>query len=121
MKKRQRCGQSVEYWGFLFNTFRGWLLVLPDKVESLIEHTTALSDAAATWSARELDSAVGRLRHYTAAVPHLRVFVTKIARLAGRVDESLYDFRRATPPELPALAAEVGGLIRRFAPQGCPL
>jgi hypothetical protein len=121
MKKRQRCGQSVEYSGFLFDTFRGRLLVLSDKVESLVEQATALSDTAATWSARELDSAVGRLRHYSAAVPHLRVFVTEIARLAGRVDESLYDFRRAVHPELPALAGEVSGLIRRFAPQGCPL
>ena len=43
LKKRQCCCQSVEYSGFcrLFDTFRGLLLVLPDKQASLPEHSTA--------------------------------------------------------------------------------
>jgi hypothetical protein len=65
VEKHQRCKQTVEYAGFLFDTFRGLMLVLEDKQAVLLEQAASLGREGARWSARELDSIKGRL-HYSA-------------------------------------------------------
>ncbi len=42
MKKRQRCGQSVEYAGFRFDTLAARLFVLPDRQLALLEAAAGL-------------------------------------------------------------------------------
>ncbi len=37
LTKHQRCGQTVEYAGCLFDTFCSLMLVLPDKKIGLVE------------------------------------------------------------------------------------
>ena len=36
LAKRQLCGQRVEYAGFLYDTLRDLLLILPDKLAKLL-------------------------------------------------------------------------------------
>jgi hypothetical protein len=119
--KHQRCAQSVEYSGFLFDTFRGLMLVTEPKQESLLANTAELRDPDSVWTMRRLDSIKGRLLHYSAAVRHLRILVTELARLMGPVEETSYDLPRPAPPGLPELADECADVIRRFAPSGVPL
>ena len=121
LKKHQRCAQSVEYAGFLFDSFRGLMLVLEPKQESLLAAAAELGRADASWSLRELDSVKGRLLHYSAAIRHLRVRVTELARVMGPISEELYDVPTLASPELVALSAELCSVIRRYAPLGSPL
>ena len=119
--KHQRCAQSVEYAGFLFDSFGGLMLVLEAKQQSLIEASTELGRADAMWTLRQLDSIKGRLLHYSAAIRHLRVRVTELARVMGPISEELYDVPALASPDLVALSAELCSVIRRYAPCGRPL
>ncbi len=121
--KHQRCKQTVEFAGFLFDTFRGLMLVLPDKQLLLLEQAALLGREDALWSACELDSVKGRLLHYSAAVRHLRVLVTDIMmqRIMGPVPEEEYDDIGPAPEGLAALSAELRSVLTRYAPVGCPL
>ena len=121
MAKHQRCGQTVEYSGFLFDSFRGLMLVLPDKQLSLLEQAALLGRPDAVWTLRELDSIKGRLLHYSAAIRHLRVPLAELARLMGPVSEDLYDEPRPAPEGLADLSAELCEILRSFAPSGSPL
>jgi hypothetical protein len=62
MSKHQRCKQSVEYSGFLFDSFRGVMLCLDEKLALCAE----LSSSTDPWSMRDLDRIKGRLLHYSA-------------------------------------------------------
>ena len=119
--KHQRCAQTVEYAGFLFDTLRGRMLVLPDKQASLLEVCLRLGSDSEVWTLRSLDSVKGRLLHYSAAISHLRVLVTELARLMGPVSEETYDDPIPTPAGLSELAAEMHSRVLRFAPAGSPL
>ena len=119
--KHQRCKQAVEYAGFLFDTFRGLMLVLPDKQLLLLEQAASLGVTGALWSARELDSIKGRLLHYSAGVRHLRVLVTELQRLMGPVPEDEYDDIGPAPAGLEELSAEMCSVLARYAPLGRPL
>ena len=119
--KHQRCKQAVEYAGFLFDTFRGLMLVLPDKQLLLLEQAASLGVTGALWSARELDSIKGRLLHYSAGVRHLRVLVTELQRLMGPVPEEEYDDIGPAPAGLEELSAEMCSVLARYAPLGRPL
>jgi hypothetical protein len=121
VKKHQRCAQSVEYAGFLFDTFRGLMRVTADKQAVLLEQAASLGLVGALWSARELDSIKGRLLHYSAAVRHLRVLVTEFQRLMGPVPEEEYDDIGPGPAGLVDLSAEMCGVLARYAPVGRPL
>jgi hypothetical protein len=85
MAKHQGCAQTVEYSGLLSDSFRGLMLVLPEKLllRLLLDHTVELCQADGSWSPRELDSIHGRLLHYSAAICHLRILVTEMCRLLG--------------------------------------
>jgi hypothetical protein len=120
-EKHQRCGQTVEYAGFLFDSFRGLMLVLPDKLALLLEQAASLGAVGAAWSARELDSIKGRLLHYSAAVRHVRVLVAELQCLVGSVPEAQYDEVRPAPAGLAELSAELCGVLQRYGPAGCPL
>ena len=121
-KKHQSCKQSVEYSGFLFDSFRGLMLRLDEKVALLLEHAAELSRADRLWSPRELDRVKGRFLHYSAAVRHLRIRVTELHCLMGPVPEDhLYDVPRALPDGLAALAGEMAEVIRHYGPLGAPL
>ena len=119
--KRQRCAQSVEYAGFIFDSFRGRMLVLEAKQQSLVAASASLGRADAIWTLRELDSVKGRLLHYSAAIRHLRVRVTELARVMGPISEELYDVPFPASPELVALSSELCTVIERYAPLGSPL
>ena len=123
MEKHQRCAQTVEYAGFLFDSFRGLMLALEDKQQTLLGHTVELRDPDGAWSQRELDSIRGRLLHYSAAIRHLRVRVTELGRLMGPSLEGTpaYDRPARAPAGVSELAAEMQGVITRYGPAGCPL
>ena len=121
VEKHQRCKQTVEYAGFLFDTFRGLMLVMEGKQATLLEQAVSLGRADALWSARELDSIKGRLLHYSAAIRHLRVLITEMQRLMGPVPEEEYDDIGPAPEGLVALSAELCSVLERYAPAGCPL
>ena len=54
--KHQHCAQSAEYSGFLFDTFRGLMLVTEAKQASLLAAAAELGDGRPQWTAQELDS-----------------------------------------------------------------
>ncbi len=62
---QKRCAQTVEYSGFLFDSFRWLMLALEDKQQ--------LRQPDGRWSQRELDSIFGSMLHYSVAIRHLRV------------------------------------------------
>jgi hypothetical protein len=81
IKKHQRSAQFVEYAGLLFDTFRGRRLVTLATQISLLETVEALCAGDASWTLRSLDSVKGLLLHYSVAIGHLRILVTKLGRL----------------------------------------
>jgi hypothetical protein len=138
MAKHQRCCQTVEYFGFLFDTFRGVMLCLDEKLALLLSHAADLGQPDRAWSLRDLDRVKGRLLHYSAAVRHLRIRVTEMQRLMGpqepgdRGELSLpsafsptaaehYDRLCPLPAGLAELAAEMDAVIARYGPLGAPL
>jgi hypothetical protein len=123
MAKHQRCAQTVEYSGFLFDSFRGLMLVLPEKLLLLHDHLAQLElcQTGGAWSLRELDSVKGRMLHYSAAVRHLRILVTEMGRLLGPSAEDSYDRPGPAPAGLPELAMEMRAVLLRYGPAGCPL
>jgi hypothetical protein len=136
MKKHQSCKQSVEYSGFLFDSFRGILRCLDEKVALLREHAADLRTTTELWSMRDLDRVKGRLLHYSTAIRHLRIRVTEMQCLMGPLPEddgpshpspfsrtvsALYDRPAPIPAGLAELAAEVDALVERYGPLGVPL
>jgi hypothetical protein len=120
--KHQRCAQTVEYSGLLFDSFRGLMLVLPEKLQLLLDHAVELCQVGGSWSPRELDSIHGRMLHYSsAAIRHLRVLVTEMGRLQGPSAEESYDWPGPAPAGLPELAEEMRAVLLRYGPAGCPL
>jgi len=83
MSKHQRCKQTVEYSGFLFDSLRGVMSCLDDKLALLRAHCAELRSSTDSWSMRDLDRIKGRLLHYSAGVRHLRIRVTQMQRLMG--------------------------------------
>ncbi len=85
MTKHQRCCQSVEYSGFLFDTFCGIqvMLCLNAKLALLRTHTADLRVPDRALSLRDLNRVKGSLLHYSAAIRHLRIRVTEMQRLMG--------------------------------------
>ena len=63
ISKHRCCGQTVEYSGLLLNSFRWLMLVLPEKLQLLHDHTVELCQVGGAWSPRELASIHGRLLH----------------------------------------------------------
>ncbi len=118
--KRQLCGQSVEYAGFAFDTWRGLTLILAEKREKLLACVRGLGSAF-QMTARELDGVKGRVQHYSACVRHLRILATELGRLAGPVDEASYDRPRPVSAELRALAGEMAMVVERYSGSGVPL
>ena len=59
--KRQQCGQPVEYAGFVFDTWRGLMLIQAEKREKLLASVKGLGEAV-QMSSRELDGVKGRAR-----------------------------------------------------------
>ncbi len=141
LSKHQRCGQAVEYAGFLFDTFRGVMLCRDEKLALLRSHAADLIStdrAALGWSLRDLDRVKGRLLHYSAAVRHLRIRVTEMQCLMGPqlgnedggpaaaspyapTASEHYDQLGPLPAGLAELAAEMDTIIARFGPPGAPL
>ena len=138
MSKHQLCGQSVEYSGFLFDTFRGVMLCLDEKLELLRSHALDLGVPDRAWSLRDLDRVKGRLLHYSAAIRHLRIRVTEMQRLMGPQsregpDEGAlpspysptasehYDRLGPPPVGLAELASEMDAIVVRYGPLGAPL
>ncbi len=98
MAKHQRCGQTVEYSGFLFDTFRGVMLCLDEKLALLRSPAQAadLGQQDRAWSLRDLDRVKGSILHYSAAVRHLRIRVTEMQRLMGQQEPG--DCCELSPP-----------------------
>ena len=120
-KKHQGCKQSVEYSGFLVDSFRGLMLCLDEKLALLLAHTLEMAELDRLWSHRDLDRIKGRMLHYSAAVRHLRIRVTELQSLMGPVPEDGYDHPKPGPAGLAELAADMAGVIRRYGPLGSPL
>ena len=118
--KRQLCGQSVEYTGFVFDTWRGLMLILEEKRVKLLDCIRGLGEAPQV-TGRELDGVRGRVLHYSACVRHLRILATELGRLAGPVDDATYDKPRPISAELRELAREMDRVVRRYSGAGVPL
>ena len=120
MIKHQSPSQTLEYAGFLFDTFRGLLLILAEKLVKLLAALEQWASAIAM-SHRELDGVKGRVLHYSACVRHTRVLGSEISRLIGPADEATYDDPILITSEMRALARELHRVTERFAPAGAPL
>ena len=118
--KRQRCGQSVEYAGFVFDTLRGLMLIQVEKREKPLQCVQELRQAL-TATRREVDSVVGRVLHYSACIRHLRVLATEVGRLAGPVVQEEYDRLAPVAGALQSLMGEIVGVVKRFSGAGVPL
>jgi hypothetical protein len=121
VSKHQGCAQTVEYSGLLFDSFRGLMLVLPEKLQLLLDHTVELCQAGGSWSPRELDSIHGHLLHYSAAIRHLRILATEMCCLLGPQREDSYDWPGPAPVGLPELTEEMRAVLLRYGSAGCPL
>ncbi|MFN5017560.1 hypothetical protein [Bradyrhizobium sp.] len=120
LRKRQRCSQSLEYAGFVFDTWRGMMLVQAGRLVKLLGSIRLLREAQ-TLSTRQLDEVKGRALHYSACVRHLRILVTELGRLVGTVDESDYDAPRLVTGELRELSCEMEAVVERYGEAGVPL
>jgi hypothetical protein len=118
--KRQLCGQAVEYAGFVFNTWRGLLLLQLEKREKLLASLQGLG-AASEMSTRQLDGVKGRGSHYAVCLRHLRILTTELGRLIRTVKESAYDRPWPTTGEMRGLAAEMVAIVERCSEAGVPL
>ena len=78
MDKHHGCKQTVEYSCFLFDSFRGLMRCLEEKLALLHGHAADLSTTTELWSPRDLDRVKGRLLHYSAAIRHLRIRITEM-------------------------------------------
>jgi hypothetical protein len=114
LQKRQLCGQTVEYAGFIFDTLRGSVLIMPEKREKLLASIGGLGEAL-QMTRRELDCVHCRVLHYSACMRHLRILATELGRLAGPVDEASYDRPRPISAELLALAEEMAEVVGRYS------
>jgi hypothetical protein len=138
MSKHQRCQQSVDYSGFRFDSFRGLMQCLDEKVVLLRTHTADLASSSALWSMRDLDRIKGRLLHYSQAIRHLRIRITEMQHCMGpqvvehpdaafaprsfaRTASASYDWPAPLPAGLAALATEMDALLVRYGPLGVPL
>ncbi len=117
--KRQLCGQSVEYTGFVFDTWRGLMLILEEKRVKLLASIKERGEAQEL-TGRELDGIRGRVLHYSACVRHLHILATEVGRLAGPVDEAAYDKPRPISAELRELAGEMEWVMGRYSAAGVP-
>ena len=120
MIKHRNPGQTLEYAGFLFDTFRGLLLILAEKLVKLLAALDEWASAIAM-SHRELDWVKGRVLHYSACIRHTRVLGSEISRLIGPANEATYDDPILITSEMRALARELRHVTERFAPAGAPL
>jgi hypothetical protein len=91
-----KLGQKMATYLFLSDTFRGCMFVLPAKQAVLAAAAAGLAALVVIWTLRALDSVKGQLLHYAAAIPHIRVPITELARLMGPVSEELR--RPLAPP-----------------------
>jgi hypothetical protein len=136
--KHQRCKQSMEYSGFLFDSFRGVMLCLDEKLALLRAHCAELSSSTDPWSMRDLDRVKGRLLHYSAGVRHLRIRVTQMQCLMGLQSPrapclsarphpfaptaaASYNRPDPLPAGLAELAVEMDDLILHYGPLVAPL
>ena len=120
LDKRQRCGQTVEYAGFLYDTLRGLLLILPDKLVKLLGCLQEWAESD-TVTARGMDAVRGRVLHYSACISHTRVLATEILCLVGAVEESQYDTPFPVTAAMVDLAAELRSVITKYHGAGRPL
>ena len=120
LDKRQRCGQTVEYAGFLYDTLRGLLLILPDKLVKLLGCLQEWAESD-TVTARGMDAVRGRVLHYSACISHTRVLATEILCLVGAVEESQYDTPFPVTAAMVDLAAELRAVITKYHGAGRPL
>jgi hypothetical protein len=74
---RQPCGQSVDYAGFTFDTWRKLMLIQDEKLVKLLACIRELGTAS-EMTTRGLNGVKGRVTHYTACVRHLRILATAV-------------------------------------------
>ena len=120
LRKWQRCGQSVEYTGFVFDTMRGLMLIQDEKRIKLLLSVVEWGQAK-SMTLRELDSIKGRVLHYSACIRHTRVLATEMARLMGPIDEEAYDVAIEITVEMRALSKEIVATVERYSAAGVPL
>jgi hypothetical protein len=103
------------------DTFRGLMLVLPDKQALLLEQAASLGRPNVSWTTRELGSIKGLLLHQSVAVQHLRVLIAELQRLMGPVPMEQYDEVRPAPASPVELSAEMCCVLQCYAQVGCPI
>lgn len=80
--KRQFCAQRGAYGGFLLNTVRGRMSVLPEKVAKMLGCLEEWILGAFT-SARGLAKIRGKAMHFSIAIRYLRVLIPEISLALG--------------------------------------
>jgi len=125
--KRQRCAQRGEYSGFVLDTVKGRLLVLPDKLEKML---LVLEEwiLSAFITARGLAKIRGKAIHLSRGVNHLRVLAAEISlRLGTELDpvdddhEFDWDRELSTTGDMIDLGREMCCVLRKGAPEGTEL
>ena len=122
--KRQHCAQKGEYSGFLLDTVRGRLYVLPEKLPKM-------RDCMEEWilsafmTARGLAKIRGKALHFSLGIRHLRVLVPEISIVLGTEsdpedEESGVDWDRIIPntDAMAELGNEMLRVIEKGAPEG---
>ena len=118
--KSQACTQRPEFAGFMHDTVRGLRLILPKKLEKLLDSVLTLACAEEA-SARMVDQVRGRVLHYSACVKHLRVSCASLSLALGTDQQVEYDFRVNVDQELRATCCHMVDVIFQYGSAGCDL
>ena len=91
--KSQDCGQQPEFAGFMHDTVRGLRLILPKKLEKLLDSILCLGCADSA-SGRTVDQVLGRASHYSACIKHLRISCASLTAALGTNGVTGFDKRK---------------------------
>jgi hypothetical protein len=124
--KRQYCAQKGEYSGFLLDTVRGRMRVLPDKIPKMQNCLEEWILGAFT-TARGLAKIRGKAMHFSLGIRHLRVLIPEISLVMGtELDpddgdgDSGIDWDREIPTTdaMTQVGQEMLRVIEKGAPEG---
>jgi len=118
--KTQDCTQQPTCAGFAHDTVKGKRYILPKKEEKLV-HCLLELGCEDTTTTRGVDRVRGRSLHYSACIPHLRVFCASFSQLLGTEGKVEYDSTLRVTPPLRALCQNMLNVIFRYAPVGSEL
>jgi hypothetical protein len=104
----------------MHDTVRGLRLILPKKLEKLLDSVLTLACAEVA-SARMVDQVRGRVLHYSACVKHLRISCASLSLALGTDQQVEYDFEVQVDQELRSRCRHMIDVIFQYGWAGCDL